>query len=188
MRRISLGRKQAGLLALVIVLIATNIAFAAWLVTRNITMTGGVETVGDIKVYNQDGTQEVSAFNFALFTGGTSATQNIFFRIKNTGNTPALVEWKISSSPITWTVDTEYSKDYYRHIVGTDTKYTLKINKQPPLNGIWAPQDATDPSAAEQITLAVGEYAILALELYYNGAVNIAETFSLTVSFYAQNT
>jgi len=72
--------------------------------------------------------------------------------------------------------------------VGSDIKYTLKMNKQSPLSGIWAPKTATEPSGSKQIVIDPDQSVLLALEIWYNGAVNIPETFSLTASFYAENT
>jgi len=167
-----------------------NIAVAAWNVTRQLNITGGVQTFGDIAVYNEADTQAITNFDFNLFTGGASNTQNFLFRIRNTGKVEALVTWEISASSNTWTVDTAPSstKDYYRNIVGSDIKYTLKMNKQSPLSGIWAPKTATEPSGSKQIVIDPDQSVLLALEIWYNGAVNIPETFSLTASFYAENT
>jgi hypothetical protein len=188
MRKILLSKKRAVLLALVMVLIGTNIAVAAWNVTKQLNITGGVQTFGDIAVYNQADTQAITNFDFNLFTGGASNTQNFFFRIRNTGNVQALVTWEISASSITWTVDAIDTKDYYRNIVGSETKYTLKINKQDPLSGKWAPKTATQPEGSKDIVINPGQSVLLAIELWYNGAVNVPETFSLTASFYAENT
>jgi len=188
MKRILLSKKQAGILAIAIVLIATNVALAAWTLTRELAITGGVQTLGEITVYNPEETQAISNFDFNLFTGGLTSTQNLFFHIRNTGNTPALVTWEISTSSNTWTVDATSTKDYYRNIVESNTKYTLKINKQSPLSGIWAPKTAVEPEGSRQIVIDPGQSAALALELWYNGAINVPDTFSLTVSFYAENT
>jgi len=68
-----LSKKQLALIALVIVLVISNIAFAVLYMTRDVTITGGVSTVGSIEVYKDDGTTLLTSIDFPNFTGGVGA-------------------------------------------------------------------------------------------------------------------
>jgi hypothetical protein len=172
------SKKNIAIVALVLILAASNIAFAVLYMTKNVSISGGVATAGAIEIYDSDGTTPLTSYDFPLFTGGTSQgfTRNFF--VNNTGNTPVYVYWNISSSSITWAV----------HVNGYDhmengVKYSFIIINPDTMYG-WSPNDFPTPEA---LYLGVGEGQLRQIGLYYSGEPNTAETFTLVMSFYAQD-
>lgn len=144
--------------------------------TRDVTITGGVSVVGSIEVYEDDGVTVLTSIDFPNFTGGTPTDYERIFFINNTGNQPVYVCWNISDSSIPWDLDimswgythTPIDVDKY-HFHITDDTYT-----------VWSVN-----SAYKYIPVDQGRWFTLHLD--YTGDVNIAETFSFTVSFYAED-
>ena len=183
MKKIALGKKKAGLLVAAIVLITTNIAFAVLYMTKPVTITGGVKSVGAIEIYNQAGTEIINTFAFEQFDPGVSDTNNMFFNIKNTGNVPVYVYWEITSPTATWTA----TGNQYRCDEQGVPKYYMFINKQYDPYGTWAPNPSSVPVADKRILINSGQSASLAMQLDYTGNVNTPEALSVTVSFTAQS-
>ena len=169
-----LSKKQLALIALVIVLAISNIAFAVLYVTRNVDFTGGVSVIGDIEVFKDDGTTVLTSFDFPNFTGGVMQVHTLDFFINNTGNQPLYVYWNISTSSIAWSNLTEV----YRHYEEATHKYTFAVYNA--TNDLWTPD-------TEARMIPVGQRIQETFELQYIGAPATAETFSLTVTFYARD-
>ena len=170
-----LSKKQLALIGLVIVLVITNITFAVLYMTRDVTITGGVSTVGSIEVYEDDGTTLLTNIDFENFTGGVAHTNEQIFFVNNTGNQPVYAYWNISSSSIIW----EVGAVGYVHKPGGLDKYTFTISNA--TYHAWLPN-------TQGVLIDVDEGAWFTFHLGYTGDVKTAETFSLTVTFYAQDT
>ncbi len=78
-----LSKKHLALIALVIVLVISNIAFAVLYMTRSVDFTGGVSVVGDLEVFKDDGTTLLTSFDFTNFTGGVAKGYTLPFFINN---------------------------------------------------------------------------------------------------------
>ncbi|UCC27457.1 MAG: hypothetical protein JSW29_05090 [Candidatus Bathyarchaeota archaeon] len=168
-----LSKKQLGLIALVIVLVIGNIAFAYLYVTRNVDFTGGVSTVGDIIVFKDDVTTELTSFDFINFTGGVPQGHLLGFFINNTGNQPVYVYWNITTSSIAWFK----GGTGYQYNEEATAKYTFGIYNA---TGWWTPD-----TGARRI--GVGERIQETYSLSYTGSPVTAEAFSFTVTFYARD-
>jgi len=171
-----LSKKQSALIALVIVLVISNITFAVLYVTRNVDFTGGVSVVGSIEVYEDDGTTLLTNIDFENFTGGVALTREQIFFINNTGTQPVYVYWNISDTSITW--EMHASGAAYVHSPGGQVKYVLSISNA--TYDLWEPE-------TQGVRIDVDEGAWFTFHLEYTGNVNIAETFSFTVSFNAKD-
>ena len=170
-----LTKKKLALIALVVTLAIGNITFAILYVTRDVTITGGISTIGSIEVYQEDGTTLLTNIDFDNFTGGnpdTYITPDFF--INNTGNQPVSVYWNISTSSIAWST---ISDGYYYSEAAT-LKYQFYIR-----NGtadFWAPNTEARIIPVDQ---AITEEMLLS----YSGSNKTAETISFTVTFYARD-
>lgn len=169
-----LSKKQLALIALVIVLVISNVAFAVLYMTRDVTITGGVSVVGSIEVYEDDGVTVLTSFDFDNFTGGVAQMPTLDFFINNTGNQPLYVYWNISTSSIAWSKVTEV----YRHSEAATHKYTFAIYNA--TFDFWTPD-------TEARILEVDQSIQETFELTYTGDPVTAGTFSLTVTFYAKD-
>lgn len=170
-----LSKKQLALIALVIVLVISNIAFAVLYLTRDVDITGGVSTIGSIEVYQEDGTTLLTSIAFPNFTGGVTHVYNSpDFFINNTGNQPVYVYWNISASSIVWfTAGTGY-----QYNEAATNKYNFYIRNG--TDDVWFPN-------TEARILLVDQATIEEMVLYYTGDPVTAETFSFTVTFYARD-
>jgi hypothetical protein len=72
--KMHLSRKTIAVIALVIILAATNVALALLYMTKNVNLTGGVSAVGAIEIYQEDGVTPLTSHDFPLFIGGTAGT------------------------------------------------------------------------------------------------------------------
>lgn len=169
-----LSKKQLALIALAIVLVISNIAFAVLYMTRDVTITGGVSVIGSIMVYQDDGTTPLANIDFDNFTGGTAEFHTYDFFINNTGNQPVYVYWNISASSISW----EIFGQVYKHIEDLEYKYEFLI--QNATSHFWLPD-------TQGVQLDVDEGATFHFILFYTGNVKTAEVFDLTATFYAQD-
>lgn len=178
-----LSKKQLALIALVIVLVIGNIAFAYLYMTRDVTITGGVSTIGSIEVYDDDGVTEWTSYNFPNFTGGVAATAHKHFFINNTGNQPVYVYWNISSSSITWISNVN---GYGGYSPFPSHKYNFFIATAWPPDTLdyWASNNYTTPEA---LYLDVGEGKELRIVHQYTDSPVTAESYSLVMSFYAED-
>ena len=175
----NLSKKQVfGIIALLILLTSTSVTFAVLYVTRNVYITGGVSVVGEIEVYEDDGTTLLESYDFPLFTGGVYEQQSLYFYINNTGNQPVNVYWNISDSSKSWTAD-EYGYISSPSGFGFD----IMTSWLPDPNEYWTPNEYTTPEA---LYLDVDGSAYLRLRHTYIGSPNIADTYTLTMSFYAE--
>ena len=94
-----MSRKQfLAIIALMLMLITSSVAFAVLYMTKSVTITGGVSVVGAIEVYDEDGVTPLTDYDFSLFTGGTPESLQKYFFINNMGNQPVYVYWNISST------------------------------------------------------------------------------------------
>ena len=182
MKKISVSRRQAGLLALVTILIATNATFAVVYYTRNVPLSGGVKQSGTIQLY--EGTEQtavLTSFAFEDFIADVSDTDTIQFNIRNTGTLPVNVYWEIASPPTGWAV----ASDRYSYTVDSTIKYYLTINRQ--TGGFWQPRLGSTPDDT-RIQLAAGAGAQFSMDLYYSGNPSTFDDLSLTLSFTAEST
>lgn len=162
------------LIALVAVLVVSNIAFAVLYMTRDVNITAGVESAqGSIEVYQGDGVTVLTSFDYPNFTAGVYNEWTQDFFINNTGNTPVYVYWNMSTSSIPWY---EVAGSYY-HDEAATTKYSFYITNT---SVQWVPN--------------VGGWEILVdqafygeMNLIYWGTPKTTETFSFTVTFYARD-
>lgn len=176
----NLSKKQFLAIVAVISLLATStFAFAALYITKSASITGGVATVGDITLFEEDGITEWTSFDFPLCEPFEWSDDFFTFSLNNTGNTPVYVTWNISASDITWYA---VSGGGYLHDEEGITKYIIRIWND---SQTWAPSD--DPEAPGVIYLDVGDSVVLLLNLTFRGTVapSTPETFSVTLSFYA---
>jgi hypothetical protein len=173
-----LSKKQLALIALVVVLAISNIAFAVLYETRNVDFTGGVSVIGDIEVFRDDGTTVLTSFDFPNFTGGVAYTHQLDFFINNTGNQPLYVYWNISTSTSTSSVAWSIQIDHYRGYEAAAHKYSFSIYNG--TSDFWTPD-------TEARMIPVGQRIQERFELMYIGDPATAETFSLTVTFYARD-
>lgn len=185
-RKMHLSKKHLAIVALTVILVVTNIAFAVLYMTKSVNISGGViEAVGAIEVYDSDGVSPLASCDFPLFTAGgtwTGFTKNFF--INNTGSQPVYVYWNISSSSIVWKPWMDVG---YYHSEGTvEIKYSFKIFSSWTPDPIheWTPNDGTTPEA---LYLGVDAGKQLQISLGYSGNPATAETFTLVMSFYAQD-
>jgi len=163
---------------LIIVLVISNIAFATLFLTKLVGAGNVVSVVGAIEVYDSDGVSPLTNYDFPLFTGGAADTFLKYFFVNNTGNQPVYVYWNISTSSIAWETRTP-NLDAYDHYEDGTRKYGVAIRQD-----FSTPTDYWHPNR-EAIFLSVSEGIKLRLELYYTGEPNTAETFTMTISFYA---
>ncbi len=177
-----LGKRRLAIIALVVVLVAINIALAVLYMTKDVTITGGVSVVGSIEVYDDDGTTVLTSYEFVNFTGGQPETAFKNFFINNTGNQPVYVYWNISSSSISW-IANEFGYGGYE---GPTLKYNYFIATSwlPDPYDYWSPNDYTTPEA---LYLDVGEGMELQIVHQYTGNPSTAESYSLVMSFYAED-
>lgn len=175
------SKKNLAIIALVIILAASNVAFAVLYMTKNLNITGGVATMGAIMVYSDDGITPLTDFDFPLATPGVGLSYTLHFFINNTGNSPVYVYYNISSSSIGWTPDS-YG---YTHQEGGYTKYYLRpLIWYPAYGDYWSPREILPP---ESVFLNTGYGREVELEYMYSGIPNTAETFSFVFTFYAEN-
>ncbi len=171
-----LSKKHLALIALVAILVVTNITFAVLYLTKNVHFTGGVSVIGSIEVFDDDGTTLLTDIDFDNFTGGVGLTRWQTFFINNTGNQPVYVYWNISSSSITW--EMHVSGLSYLHNETGEIKYVLSITNA--TYDLWAPE-------TQGVLIDVNERAEFTFNLEYTANVNTAEIFDFTVSFNAED-
>ncbi len=184
MRKIHLSRKQWAIVAVIIALVATNITLAYEYMNKDVTISGGVKTVGAIAVYKEDGITELTTIAIPLFEGSTQTNTTMFY-IKNTGNVQANVYWLMSSSsPAQWSIESGGAGYLYKE--NSADKYRLSVNKQilpdgsPGGGAVWAP----DPAGTQFFVIGPGQSAKVAMDLVHYMAVNTPGTFSFVLSFY----
>lgn len=166
-------KKSILIIVALVSLIAINITLAVLYVTRDVNITGGVSVIGDMQVYEDDGVTVLTSIDFANFTGGTLETHEQVFFINNTGNQPLYVYWNISTSSIAWSAIGNQYKYYEDALI----KYDFIIQ-----NGtdFWTPN-------TEARMIPVGQSIQEIMWLIYSGNPVTAETFSLTITFYARD-
>jgi hypothetical protein len=178
-KEMKLDGKQLIVIGVILVLVYLNIAIASLYMTKSVTMTGGVSAVGAIQVYDSDGVTPLTNIALDNFTPGTPSAINRDFFINNTGNQEVYVHWNMSSSTIAWNND---SLRYY-HMENGVSKYRLEIWSYT-LHGSWCPSAS---NSTNTFYLEAGERAEFRFGFTYTDYSNAAETFSLTVTFYAES-
>ncbi len=170
-------KKSIAVIVTIVSLILINITLAVLYVTKDVNITAGVSVTGDIEVYEDDGVTVLTSIDFTNFTGGVAEVQEHVFLINNTGNQPVYVYWNISASslPIDWDLGSIVYYRYYEDY--TDLKYTFNINN---VTDPWAPE-------SEAREIPVGESIQEKFALWYSGNPVTAETFNITVTFYARD-
>jgi hypothetical protein len=164
---------------LILSLMICSAILASIYFTKQVQATNKVVTIGEIKLYNEDGCTEVTSYNFPLFRGGTFDTYSKWFFIRNTGKQPLQIRWSITESSIPWKTKIKNYPNGYEHYEGNVCKYSLRIHKDSKNKpDFLAPEK-------ESIILNSGKEARLCFELSYTGKPNTAEKFTLTVSFTA---
>jgi hypothetical protein len=175
------SKRNMAIIALVIILVASNVAFAVLYMTKNVNISGGVAAVGAIEIYEEDGVTPLTDYDFPLFTAGTLDYYILDFFVNNTGNVPVYVTWNISTSSISW----ENVGPRYVHLESSVEKYYYTLF-EPDYSEYWCPY--YDGYTAEIVVLAVGAGEHIQLLLTYLGSPTTPETFSLVMSFYAKDT
>jgi len=174
-----LSRKQAAIVVLVVVLVASNVALAILYMQKNVNISGGVEASGAIEVYDADGVTSMASISFLKFDGSSQfQTRTKFFFVNNTGNTPVVVYWNVSSPLVDWVV----SGNTYRYEVGGVAKYGLAMNKF--AIGYWSPSPG-GTEENQQVSLDPGQGVYLSMDFTYTGDVSTPEDVSFVMSFYA---
>ena len=152
---------------------------AALCFTEQAQASNRVVTIGEIKLYHEDGKTQMTSYSFPFFTGGTPYTYSKWFFIKNTGKQPVHLSWSLTASSIAWSRVTRNHPNGYDHTEAGVQKYTFRI-----LQDTRKP-DSCVPPEQKTILLKAGESKKLCFELTYSGKPNTAEKFTLTVSFTA---
>jgi len=168
------------IVALVVILVITNVSLAVLYMTKNVDISGGVQTVGAIEVYDEDGVTPLTSVDFPLWNPGEAGILTKTFFVNNTGSVDVYVYWNISSSSIVWTGDV--FGEYYEHIEGTDVKYAFRMYKGYPGPNIWRPD--ADFSTPNYRSVEVGIGRVCSMELEYSGIPATAETFTFVISLY----
>jgi len=164
---------------LTIAMTICSIVLATLCFTKPVEARNQVATIGEIKVYNENGISELTSYDFPLFAAGTPGTHLKWFVVRNTGKQPVHISWSLTASSIAWSRITRHNSKGYDHNEGGIKKYTFRI-----LQDTRKP-DAYIPPEQKTILLKGGESKKLCFELTYSGKPKTAETFALTVSFYA---
>lgn len=164
---------------LIVILVMSNIIFATLYFSKQVDAKNGITVIGEIEVYDSDGISPLTSYNFPLFVGGTNETFNKNFFINNTGNQPVSVYWNISTSSIDWEV--KKSLDFYEYYENEkECKYSFGIRQDSLLTiDYWHPN-------TEALFLDVNNEKNLHFELSYSGESISSETFSMTITFYAE--
>lgn len=169
------------LITLVAILVISNLGFAILYMTKNVNISGGVQALGAIEVYDEDGVTPLTSYDFSLFTPGEAGVLNKTFFINNTGSVDLYVKWNISSSSIVWTGD--LPGEGYEHIEGTDVKYSFRMYKGYPGTNIWRPDAPFTTPNYRSVEVGIGR--IVSMELEYSGIPATAGTFTFVISLYA---
>ena len=180
-RKMHLSRKHLAIIVLATILVVTNIAFAVLYMTKNLNISGGVQTVGAIEVYDSDGVTPLTSYDFPRWNPGEGGTLTKKLFINNTGNVPVYVYWNISSSSIVWTGDS--TATCYEHIEGIDIKYTFRMYKT--YGDIFKPDAEFTTPSYRNVDIGIGRE--VNMELVYSGIPATAETFTFVVTFYARD-
>lgn len=177
-----LSKKQLTILIGFILLLGVgNVALAILYMSRDLEITGGIDAVGQIEIYDSDAETVLTNVDFPNFTGSIGDTHLQLFYINNTGNQPLNVTWEISASSFTW-LPISVGYDYWE---SGAQKYILQIETN--IAASWVPLAPLDYATPGILQLAVGESAWMRMSLQYGGYPNLAETFSFTITFYAED-
>lgn len=171
------------IVALVVILAITNVSLAVLYMTKNVNISGGVQTVGAIEVYDEDGVTLLTSYDFPLWNPGEAGILTKTFFINNTGSVDVYVYWNISSSSIVWTGD--LTGEGYEHIEGTDVKYAFRMYKGYAGTTIWRPDAEFTTPNYRSVEVGIGRTATMELE--YSGIPATAETFTFVISLYARD-
>jgi len=164
---------------LTIAMAICTVALATLYFTTPVAARNQIATFGEIQVCNENGKSELTSINFPLFTPAKPATQLEWFVVRNTGKQTVHVCWSLTASSIAWSLFTRRHSNGYDHKEGGIQKYSFRI-----LQDTRKP-NAYIPPEQKTILLKSGENKRLCFELSYSGKPSTAETFTLTVSFYA---
>ena len=174
-----MARSQDHCIKLILALIISSLILATLYSTKQAQATNKIVTVGEITLYHENGSTQMTSYNFPLFTGGTPETYSKWFFIKNTGKQPLQISWSITASSIPWNTKAKHHPNGYDHYEGKIYKYSFRIRQDSKKQGDYlAPEK-------EKIHINGGKEAKLRFELTYTGKPNTPETFTLTVSFTA---
>lgn len=174
-----MARSQDYYIKIIVALTISSVLLAALCFSKQAQATNKVVAIGEIKLYHEDGSTQMTSYNFPLFTGGTPGTYAKWFVVRNTGKQPVHISWSLTASSIAWSRITRHNSKGYDHNEGGIKKYTFRI-----LQDTRKP-DAYIPPEQKTILLKGGDSKKLCFELSYSGKPNTAEKFTLTVSFYA---
>lgn len=175
------NRKYLAIITLVVILAVINVTLAVLYMTKNVDISGGVQTVGSIEAYDEDGVTPLTSYDFSLFTPGGAGVLTKTFFINNTGSVDLYVKWNISSSSIVWTGD--LAGEGYEHIEDTDVKYTFFMYKGDETVNIWRPDAPFTTPNYRSVEVGIGR--TVTMELTYSGVPATGETFTLVISLYA---
>jgi hypothetical protein len=176
------SKKQLVIIAVVAILAIANVALAVLYMTRNVDISGGVSVIGDIEVYEDDGTTTLTSFDFPNFTGAIGEVKYLYFFVNNTGNVPVYVYWNISASSLVGWTPTASGYQYNESSV-QKYAYYMQSSWSPSID-YWAPNDHSSP---ESLYLGVGEGNYCRVHHAYTGSPITDEVYTLTMSFYAED-
>ncbi len=170
----SVNHKKLAITLIILTILTTTI-----FLTKPADANNKLNTTGDIKIYNEAGTAELTAITFQLFNPGQQSTQQEPFTIRNTGKHPLQVSWSITESSITWNKITKPKTAGYSHSENETEKYTLRIGQETGKKYLQPEKNS--------LHLTRSESANLFFELTYSGKPTTAEVFTLTITFTATN-
>ena len=75
------SRKSIAIIALVIILVASNVAFAVLYMTKNLNITGGVSVVGSIELYEDRISSDAGMAAIHIALGQDCNTEDLALRL-----------------------------------------------------------------------------------------------------------
>jgi len=175
----NMGKLRISPSGVILVLLVSNLVLAALFGAKPVCARNGVSALGAIEVYDSDGVTPLTGYNFPLFVGGTVDTFTKSFFIRNVGSQPVDVYWNLTGSSISWELRAAPYLNVYDHYEEGVLKFSFGVTQDLTVStDYWHPD-------WEVIFLGVDEGVELGFELHYTGEPNTAETFAMTVSFYA---
>jgi hypothetical protein len=147
---------------------------------KQVDITGGIEAMGNIAVYDDDGETLFESYTFSNFTPGDYETRFKNFFINNTGNAPVYVTWNMSDSTLTW----KCISPGYRY--PTTTPYTFWFDLYIVLVGTWEPYITGIQGASVLIGVGQGVEFYIRYE-YVSGGDTSPLTHDLKINFYAED-
>jgi len=152
------SKKLSIALPILITLLVTTVGIAVIFMTRDITMTASVKTMGTVGVYSDSGcTIEVNSYAWLEFdpsTGQHNKTLNLW--LKNLGNVPINVSWIMTDANLVWT---NVISQYF-----VSNAWEYKAYKDQTLTALWYNANSTD-NGLKYVTIAKASTLAICLNL-----------------------